>query len=127
MLSGDVDFIVESIREYGCNENVDCRTSNNHEVTCIYSPCTCPLQDCNYVGSFEQLPLHFSCKHWDSGRRFKYNYPLAISLLMDQQFLILQTEQHGVLFLHNKGTETNVEYSDDNLYWSKLIKREVCL
>nr|XP_007143831.1 hypothetical protein PHAVU_007G105300g [Phaseolus vulgaris]ESW15825.1 hypothetical protein PHAVU_007G105300g [Phaseolus vulgaris] len=107
MLSGDVDFIVESIREYGCNENVDCRTSNNHEVTCIYSPCTCPLQDCNYVGSFEQLPLHFSCKHWDSGRRFKYNYPLAISLLMDQQFLILQTEQHGVLFLHNKGTETN--------------------
>jgi len=113
MLSGDVDVIVESVkapcrnREYGCNETVDCMTSNNHEVTCIYSPCTCPLQDCNYVGPFEQLALHFSSKHWDSGRRFKYNYPLAISLQMDEQFLILQAEEDGVLFLLNKGTETN--------------------
>ncbi|BAT94563.1 putative E3 ubiquitin-protein ligase SINA-like 6 [Vigna angularis] len=110
MLSGDVDFIVESIkapcrnREYGCNETVDCMTSNNHEVTCMYSPCPCPLQECNYVGSFEQLALHFSSNHWDSGRRFKYNYPLAISLQMDEQFLILQAEEDGVLFLLNKGT-----------------------
>ncbi|XP_020203981.1 protein MAIN-LIKE 1 isoform X2 [Cajanus cajan] len=113
VFSADVGLVVESIaapcqnREYGCNEIVDYMTSNDHEVTCIYSPCTCPLQDCNYVGSFEQLALHFSSKHWDSGRRFKYNRPLAISLHMDEKFLVLQEEEDGVLFLLNKGTETN--------------------
>ncbi|KAL5139336.1 E3 ubiquitin-protein ligase SINA-like 10 [Glycine soja] len=113
VLSGDVDLVVESIeapcrnKEYGCNETVDCMTSNDHEVTCIYSPCVCPFQDCNYVGPFEQLALHFSSKHWDSGRQFKYNHPLAISLQMDEQFLVLQAEEDGVLFLLNKGTETN--------------------
>ncbi|TKY51698.1 E3 ubiquitin-protein ligase SINA 10 [Spatholobus suberectus] len=109
----DVDLVVKSIeapcrnREYGCNETVDYMTSNDHEVTCICSPCTCPLQDCNYVGSFEQLALHFSSKHWDSGRRFKYDHPLAISLQTDEQFLVLQAEEDGVLFLLNKDTETN--------------------
>lgn len=113
VVCGDVDLVVESIkapcrnREYGCNETVDYMTSNDHEVICIYSPCACPLQDCNYVGSFEQLALHFSSKHWDSGRRFKYNHPLAISLQMDEQFLVLQAEEDGVLFLLNMGIETN--------------------
>ncbi|KAK7343916.1 hypothetical protein VNO77_13039 [Canavalia gladiata] len=113
VLSGDVDLVVESIkvpcqnREYGCNKTVDYITRNDHEVTCIYSPCACPLQDCSYVGSFEQLALHFSSKHWDSGRRFRYNQPLAISLLMNEPFLVLQAEEDGVLFLLNKGTETN--------------------
>ncbi|XP_027363142.1 uncharacterized protein LOC113870841 isoform X5 [Abrus precatorius] len=113
VLSGDADLVVESIkspcqnREYGCNETLDYMTSNDHEVTCIYSPCTCPLQGCNYVGSFEQLALHFSSKHWDSGRRFKYNYPLSIYLQMNEQFLVLQAEEDGVLFLLNKGTEIN--------------------
>ncbi|KAK7391471.1 hypothetical protein VNO78_19887 [Psophocarpus tetragonolobus] len=113
VLSGDVDLVVESIkapcqnREYGCNETVDCMTSDDHEVTCIYSPCACPLPDCNYVGPLERLALHFGSEHWDSGRQFKYNHLLAITLQMDEQFLVLQAEEDGILFLLNRGTETN--------------------
>ncbi|KAF7811545.1 E3 ubiquitin-protein ligase SINA-like 10 [Senna tora] len=109
---GDVEVVVESIkvpcqnREYGCNETLDYMTCNDHEATCIYAPCACPLQDCNYVGSSEQLALHFSSRHWDSGRRFKYNYPLTISLHTDERYLVLQAEEDGVLFVLNKGTES---------------------
>ena len=113
VVCGDIELVVESIkapcrnREYGCNETLDYMTRNDHEETCIYSPCACPLQDCNYVGSSELLALHFSSKHWDSGRRFRYNYPLAILLQVDEQFLVLQAEEDGVLFLLNNGRETN--------------------
>lgn len=109
----DVEVVVESVkapcrnREYGCNETLDYMTCDDHEATCSYAPCACPLQGCNYVGSSEQLALHFSTKHWDSGRRFKYNSALAVSLQMDEHFLVLQAEEDGVLFLLNKVTETN--------------------
>ncbi|GAV75817.1 HMG_box domain-containing protein/Sina domain-containing protein/PMD domain-containing protein [Cephalotus follicularis] len=111
-LCGDVELVVESDRkrcrnkEYGCDETVDFRKNNVHERICIFAPCACPLLDCNFVGSYEQLSLHFSSKHWDSGRRFRYNSPLSFSLETDEQFLVLQAEDDGVLFLLNKGTES---------------------
>ncbi|KAF3969557.1 hypothetical protein CMV_006662 [Castanea mollissima] len=76
VVCGDIAVVVDSVRvpcrnkEYGCNETVD-YMNNDHEETCTYSPCSCPLQDCNFVGSSDQLSLHFSSRHWDSGRRFR--------------------------------------------------------
>ncbi|XP_070660685.1 uncharacterized protein [Malus domestica] len=109
---GDIELVVESVRtpcrnrEYGCEEIVDYMKNIDHEETCIYAPCPCPLPDCSFVSSFEQLSLHFSSKHWDSGRRFRYNTPLAVSLGINEQFLVLQAEEDGALFLLNKGTES---------------------
>lgn len=110
VVCGDIAVVVDSVRvpcrnkEYGCNETVD-YMNDDHEETCTYAPCSCPLLDCNFVGSSDQLSLHFSSKHWDSGRRFRYNSPLAVSVGMNEQFLVLQAEDDGVLFLLNKGVE----------------------
>ncbi|PON77456.1 E3 ubiquitin-protein ligase SIN-like [Parasponia andersonii] len=112
VVCGDIELIVESVRkpcrnkEYGCNEIVDYMKNSVHEETCLFAPCACPLPDCNVVGSSQQLSLHFSSKHWDSGRRFRYNSPLAVSLNMNEQFLVLQAEDDGALFLINKGIES---------------------
>ncbi|XP_068335071.1 uncharacterized protein [Pyrus communis] len=112
IVCGDIELVVESVRtpcrnrEYGCEEIVDYVKNIDHEETCIYAPCPCPHPDCNFVSSFEQLSLHFSSKHWDSGRRFRYNTPLAVSLGINEQFLVLQAEEDGALFLLNKGTES---------------------
>ncbi|XP_062107483.1 uncharacterized protein LOC133818563 isoform X2 [Humulus lupulus] len=112
IVRGDIELIVESVRtpcrnkDYGCNERVDYMRNNDHNETCFFAPCACPLPDCNFVSSSEQLSLHFSGKHWDSGRRFRYNSPLAVSLSMNEQFLVLQAEDDGALFLLNKGTES---------------------
>ncbi|XP_027078993.2 uncharacterized protein [Coffea arabica] len=92
--------------EYGCTELVDYETRNDHEEACIYTPCACPLKNCDFVGSSGQLSLHFSSKHWDSGRRFQYDCPLCVSLGKNETHLVLQAEKDGVLFLLNKGTES---------------------
>lgn len=70
-----------------------------------YSQSQCPVPNCNFNGHFETLSEHFSTKHWDSGRRFRYNCPLPVSLAMHETFLVLQSEEDGLLFLLNKGTE----------------------
>lgn len=112
VVCGDIEVVVESVRkacqniEYGCKEILDYMKKREHEETCSYSPCTCPLQECEFVGSSEQLSLHFSSKHWDCGRRFRYNCPQAISLGINESFLVLQAEEDGILFLLNKGIET---------------------
>ncbi|XP_021832077.1 uncharacterized protein LOC110772022 isoform X1 [Prunus avium] len=112
VVCGEIELVVESLRthcrnrDYGCDELVDYRKNNDHEETCIYGPCSCPLPDCNFVSSSKQLSLHFSSKHWDSGRRFRYNTPLAVSLGINEEFLVLQAEEDGALFLLNKGTES---------------------
>lgn len=111
IVCGDIEVVVESVRkacqnkEYGCKETLDYMKKSEHEETCSYAPCTCPLLECDFVGSSEQLSLHFSSKHWDSGRRFRYNCPQAISLGMNEPFLVLQAEEDGILFLLNKGIE----------------------
>ncbi|KAB2078905.1 hypothetical protein ES319_A06G194300v1 [Gossypium barbadense] len=92
-------------KEYGCSETVDYTRKNDHEENCTHAPCACPLPACNFVCSCEQLSLHFSSKHWDSGRRFRYNTPLSVSLGMNKQFLVLQAEEDGILFLLNKSVE----------------------
>ncbi|KAF4356800.1 hypothetical protein F8388_000603 [Cannabis sativa] len=112
IVRGDIELIVESVRtqcrhkDYGCNEKVDYMKNSDHNEGCFFAPCACPLPDCNFVSSSEQLSLHFSGKHWDSGRRFRYNSPLTVSLSMNEQFLVLQAEDDGALFLLNKGIES---------------------
>ncbi|KAG9135638.1 hypothetical protein Leryth_002373 [Lithospermum erythrorhizon] len=91
--------------EYGCMITMGYRRKKEHEETCMFSPCSCPIKNCKFGGSSEQLSLHFSSKHYDSGRRFQYDCPLPLSLGKDDKFLVLQAENDGVLFLLNKGTE----------------------
>ncbi|XP_021297258.1 uncharacterized protein LOC110426366 [Herrania umbratica] len=112
MMCGDMEVIVEPGRtpcrnkEYGCSETVDYTRNDDHEENCIFAPCACPLPNCNFIGSSEQLSLHFSSKHWDSRRRFRYKIPLPVTLGMNEQFLVLQAEEDGILFILYKGVES---------------------
>lgn len=112
VLCGEIRVIDESISgpcgnvDFGCNECVDCINRDAHEPACLYSPCVCPLDNCDFIGSSKQLMLHFSSKHWDSGGRVQYDCPLGVSLGKDDSFLVLQAEEDGTLFLVNKGTES---------------------
>nr|XP_034924016.1 uncharacterized protein LOC118056031 [Populus alba] len=111
VLCGNMEVGTESAstlcqnKEYDCNGTLNC-VDDIPEETSIFSPHACPLLDCNFTGSSEQLSLHFSSKHWDCGRRFRYNIPLSVSLGVNEQFLVLQAEEDGVLFLLGKGIES---------------------
>lgn len=109
VVCGNIDVGIESMtlfcrnKEYGCIETVDYINNTSHEESCTYAPCSCPIVACNFIGSSGQLSLHFSSKHWDTGRRFKYNSPLTVSLPVSEDFVVLQAEEDGMLFLLNKG------------------------
>ncbi|XP_042500472.1 E3 ubiquitin-protein ligase SINA-like 10 [Macadamia integrifolia] len=107
-----IEKVVESIKiscqnaQYGCKERFGYAQKVNHEETCIYAPCLCPLSDCTFVGSCEQLSRHFTCKHWASARRFHYNCPNPVFLDKSEHFLVFQGEEDGLLFLLNNRIES---------------------
>ncbi|KAL8246944.1 hypothetical protein R6Q59_008160 [Mikania micrantha] len=107
----DENALSSKIEGYGYNNTMDFSSMNDHNDVIAYShsqsqnQSTCPLPSCNFTGLFEHLSDHFTTEHWDSSHRFIYNCPLTVSLGMDETFLVLQSEEDGLLFLLNKGTE----------------------
>lgn len=105
--SDEIEDVVDSVStDYTCLQTSDYTKTNDHGETSFYGQCACPLRDCDFIGSTDQLSLHFSGKHWDSGRRFRYNSPLPISIGTDENVIVLQAEEDGILFLLNRGTES---------------------
>ncbi|XP_071707095.1 uncharacterized protein [Rutidosis leptorrhynchoides] len=95
------------IESYGFSNTLDYSNiiDHNEDITYDQSQTPCPLPSCNFTGHFEHLSDHFTTKHWELGRRFHYNCPILVSLGMDETFLVLQSDEDGLLFLLNKGTE----------------------
>ncbi|KAJ8631064.1 hypothetical protein MRB53_024387 [Persea americana] len=102
-----IEKVVESIKtscrnaRYGCKEEVGYTHRTSHEETCIYSPCSCPISGCTFLGSSEQLSLHFSSMHWASATRFRYNCPFLVSFDKSEPFIILQSEDGHLFLLYN--------------------------
>ncbi|KAA0060728.1 E3 ubiquitin-protein ligase SINA-like 10 [Cucumis melo var. makuwa] len=63
-----------------------------------YEPCSCPLDNCTFVGLAEQLYLHFSRRHKNSAKHFSYNTRFTICLNNGDTYRILKAEDDGVLF-----------------------------
>ncbi|XWS30786.1 hypothetical protein CRYUN_Cryun23aG0019600 [Craigia yunnanensis] len=63
-----------------------------HEKTCPFAPCSCPLAGCNFEGSSKQLCGHFSNEHRYSATRFHYERLVAITVGVNENFLILREE-----------------------------------
>lgn len=107
-----VEKILESVivrcqnADYGCTEIMSYSKKYNHEKTCPHAPCSCPLSDCDYCGSFSLLYQHFKSEHKNSAFPFLYDSLLNITLNVNEKFLVLQEEREGVLFiLRNRFTE----------------------
>ncbi|XP_018479609.2 E3 ubiquitin-protein ligase SINA-like 7 [Raphanus sativus] len=45
--------------EFGCTQKLTYGEESTHEKTCTFSPCYCPVKDCNYTGSCEDVYLHY--------------------------------------------------------------------
>ncbi|KAF6149860.1 hypothetical protein GIB67_010934 [Kingdonia uniflora] len=106
-----IEKVIESIKvscqyaQYGCGETFNYAQKHTHEEICSHSPCMCPIHDCSFTGSSEQLSLHFSDKHWSSARHFRFNCPFMVSFEQDETFLVFQEEEEDLLFLLNNRIE----------------------
>ncbi|XP_050211494.1 E3 ubiquitin-protein ligase SINA-like 10 [Mercurialis annua] len=84
---------------YGCKEITIYNDKHIHETICIYSPCSCPVQDCTFIGSSKVLCRHFRDKHHDAAKSCKYDEALSLELSINDKFVILQEENEGNVFI----------------------------
>ncbi|GFY86743.1 protein with RING/U-box and TRAF-like domain [Actinidia rufa] len=91
--------------KYGCKETVIYSKKHGHEKACTFAPCSCPLSTCTFLGSSNQLSLHFSGTHPNSGKHFRYNCLFPINLEMRQKCLILKEQSEGKIFVLNNAFE----------------------
>ncbi|KAG5535364.1 hypothetical protein RHGRI_023207 [Rhododendron griersonianum] len=84
---------------------VFCCKRHDHEDKCVSAPCSCPLPDCDFVGSSKNLSLHFTNKHANLAKRFCYNQRIPIALDKQQKYFVLQEQAEGSLFILNNGVE----------------------
>ncbi|KAL1206998.1 E3 ubiquitin-protein ligase SINA-like 7 [Cardamine amara subsp. amara] len=60
-----MESVLESIfvpcrnEKLGCTQNVSYVKESTHAKECYFSPCSCPVQDCDYTGSYKDLYSHY--------------------------------------------------------------------
>ncbi|GMI66191.1 hypothetical protein like AT5G37930 [Hibiscus trionum] len=104
-----IEKVLESVKvscqntKYGCKEAFSYNLKQKHEKACPFAPCSCPLPECCFEGSSEDLSAHFGNVHKYSATRFLYGRLAPITLGVSEKSLILREETDGSLFiLHNK-------------------------
>ncbi|KAJ4706974.1 E3 ubiquitin-protein ligase [Melia azedarach] len=87
--------------EYGCKEKMNSCKKRYHERKCCYEPCSCPLSDCNYIGSLGGLCQHFRDEHKNSAAQFQFSIYFRLTFNVDEKYLVLREKTHGILFTLN--------------------------
>ncbi|XP_010474150.1 PREDICTED: E3 ubiquitin-protein ligase SINA-like 4 [Camelina sativa] len=86
---------------YGCKESTAYGNKLlSHERVCVFAPCSCPVKDCNYIGSYKDLNSHFRGAHKRSpGYIFGLELRRSIIFCLEQdvsdQMIIFQEEKEG--------------------------------
>jgi E3 ubiquitin-protein ligase SIAH1 len=82
--------------KYGCKKNMLYGNRFSHEKLCVYTPCSCPVRNCNYVGYHKDLNSHVRDKHRaDDVIPFAWDKSLSISLDLEETTTVLQEEKDG--------------------------------
>ncbi|CAL9224515.1 unnamed protein product [Arabidopsis halleri] len=81
--------------KYGCKENIVYGNRFSHEKVCVFTPCSCPIVDCNYSGYYKEVNNHVRVEHKDDLISFVWNTRLTLSLDLNEKTTILQEENDG--------------------------------
>lgn len=81
--------------KYGCKENTSYGNRFSHEKLCVFTPCSCPIRNCNYTGYYKDLNNHVRAEHKDDLIPFVWNTRLTISLDLNKKTTILQEDNDG--------------------------------
>ncbi|KAL0866731.1 hypothetical protein Bca101_045849 [Brassica carinata] len=78
--------------KFGCREKMLYGNRFSHEKLCVFSPCSCPVLDCDYAGYYKDLNSHVRAKHRDEVVPFAWDVSVTIRL---DKTTILQEEKDG--------------------------------
>lgn len=77
-----------------------------HERSCAYEACYCPLPGCDFDASCKDLYRHFAREHQASATHFAFDSPFLVHLSEDMKFIFLQERDH-TLFILNYSVQNN--------------------
>ncbi|CAF2138526.1 unnamed protein product [Brassica napus] len=86
--------------KYGCKQSTRYDKVANHEKLYVFAPCSCPVRNCNYVGSYKDLNNHFRATHKRIPGEivsFVFNSPKLFGLDHNDDQVIFQEEKEGDL------------------------------
>lgn len=75
-----------------------------HEQSCAYEPCYCPVPGCGFDGSYKDLYRHFAREHPDSATHFTFDSYFPVHVREDMESMFLQERDH-TLFILNYGVQ----------------------
>ncbi|KAJ6735089.1 E3 UBIQUITIN-PROTEIN LIGASE SINA-LIKE 4 [Salix purpurea] len=107
-----IEKVLESVRlpcknmRYGCGETFTYSKKLDHDKSCIYAPCSCPVQGCDYINSSKKLDSHLRCRHVGEVIRFYYGGAFPLPLTAGQNFEVLQETDDGAIFILHHLEET---------------------
>lgn len=91
---------------YGCGETFTYSKKLDHDKSCIYAPCSCPVQGCDYINSSKKLDSHLRCRHVGEVIRFYYGGAFPLPLTAGRNFEVLQETDDGAIFILHHLEET---------------------
>ncbi|XP_002870579.2 E3 ubiquitin-protein ligase SINA-like 7 isoform X1 [Arabidopsis lyrata subsp. lyrata] len=103
-----MESVLESIlipcpnAKLGCTKKVSYGKESTHEKECIFSQCSCPVEDCNYTSSYKDLYTHYRITHMKVYQLHKFicDIPsiVKMNISSDKKILIRMEYMKRILF-----------------------------
>ncbi|KAK4270778.1 hypothetical protein QN277_019548 [Acacia crassicarpa] len=93
---------------HGCIEKITHFNKSIHEKGCIYTPCWCPIDGCQFTAPSKKLPQHINHEHQGSVVNFHYDSLLHLKLGLNQKIVVLKELTDSNLFVIRNGQEQHM-------------------
>ncbi|KAK4270780.1 hypothetical protein QN277_019550 [Acacia crassicarpa] len=109
-----IEKVIESIKfscryaRHGCIEKISHFNKSIHEKDCIYTPCWCPIDGCQFTAPSKKLSQHINQKHHGSVVNFHYDSLLHLKLGLNQKIIVLKELTDSNLFVIRNGQEQHM-------------------
>uniref|UniRef100_A0A1J3FRT2 RING-type E3 ubiquitin transferase n=2 Tax=Noccaea caerulescens TaxID=107243 RepID=A0A1J3FRT2_NOCCA len=85
---------------FGCTKKFTYGIESEHEEECRYAPCSCPVPDCDYTGSYYNIERHSFVEHrdiWESNC-FRFGISFDVRMNISDKLLTWTETSAGLLF-----------------------------
>ncbi|KAI9126602.1 hypothetical protein K1719_002198 [Acacia pycnantha] len=109
-----IEKVTESIKlscryaRHGCIEKITHFNKSIHEKYCIYTPCWCPIDGCQFTAPSKKLSQHINHEHHGSFINFHYDSFLHLKLGLNQKIVVLKELTDSHLFIIRNGQEQHM-------------------
>ncbi|XP_010451915.1 PREDICTED: E3 ubiquitin-protein ligase SINA-like 7 [Camelina sativa] len=85
----------------GCTKNVSYAKESIHEKECTFTQCSCPVLECSYTGSYDNIYTHFFDNHCHESKSVSFFCGGAVDVQMNiasEKSLVLWKSKKRLLF-----------------------------